>query len=71
MALKERKGNFILGNRVTLADLQVLILVDTIEKFMPKMKHECVNKLLEIKENVLKQKPEVAKYLRSRPVTDF
>ncbi|VDL53040.1 unnamed protein product [Hymenolepis diminuta] len=71
MALKERSGTFIVGNRVTQADLLILTLIDTIEKFLPKFKHGCLAELDEIKENVLKQKPNVARYLRSRPVTDF
>lgn len=71
MALKDRSGTFIVGNRVTQADLLVLTLIDTIEKFLPKFKHGCMVELDEIKENVLKQKPNVARYLRSRPVTDF
>nr|CDS28394.1 glutathione S transferase [Hymenolepis microstoma] len=71
MALKDRKGVFIVGNRVTIGDLQVIVLIDTIDRFLPKFEHGCVSKLLEIKDNVLKQKPGVARYLRSRPVTDF
>lgn len=71
MALKDRKGIFIVGSRVTIADLQVIVLIDTIDRFLSKFKHDCVGKLVEIKENVLKQKPGVARYFRSRPVTDF
>ncbi|KAM3176754.1 hypothetical protein ACTXT7_005878 [Hymenolepis weldensis] len=71
MALKDRSGTFVVGNRVTQADLLVLTLIDTIEKSLPKFKHQCMVELDEIKENVLKQKPNVARYLRSRPVTDF
>lgn len=71
MALRERKGTFIVGRRVTLADLQVLVLIDTIDKFLANMKHDCRDKLAEIKEHVLKEKPGVARYLRSRPVTNY
>ncbi|KAM7542650.1 hypothetical protein Aperf_G00000016069 [Anoplocephala perfoliata] len=71
MALKERKGNFILGNRVSVADIHVIFLVDTIQKFTPNLKHGCISKLIELKENVLKQKPGIERYLRSRPDTDF
>ncbi|VDO06223.1 unnamed protein product [Rodentolepis nana] len=70
-ALRERKGTFVAGNRVTIADLQIIVLIDTIDRFLSKFKHDCVGKLHEIKESVLRQKPGVAKYLRSRPVTDF
>ncbi|VDK34811.1 unnamed protein product [Taenia asiatica] len=71
MALKERKSTFIAGPRVTLADLQVIVLIDTMNKFLPNTKHECKGKLDEIKESVIRTEPGVARYLRSRPVTDF
>lgn len=71
MAVKERKSTFIAGPRVTLADLQVIVLIDTMDKFLPNTKHECKSELDKIKESVIKAKPGVARYLRSRPVTDF
>ncbi|KAL5107584.1 Glutathione S-transferase class-mu 28 kDa isozyme [Taenia crassiceps] len=71
MALKERKSTFIAGPSVTLADLQVIVLIDTMEKFLPNTHHECKDQLDKIKENVIKTKPGVARYLRSRPITDF
>ena len=71
MALKERKDIYIVGRRVTMADLQTIVLLDAVEKFLSSMKHDCIAKLVEIKERVVKEKPGVARYLRSRPATKF
>ncbi|EUB60405.1 Glutathione S-transferase class-mu isozyme [Echinococcus granulosus] len=71
MALKERKSTFTAGPQVTLADLQVIVLIDTMDKFLANTKHDCKDELDKIKENVMKAKPGVARYLRSRPLTDF
>lgn len=71
MALKERKNTFIAGSQVTLADLQAIVLLDTMDKFLPNTRYECRDELEKIKDNVIKAKPGIARYLRSRPVTDF
>ncbi|VDM18707.1 unnamed protein product [Hydatigera taeniaeformis] len=71
MALKERKNTFIAGSQVTLADLQAIVLLDTMDKFLPNTRYECRDELEKIKDNVIKAKLGIARYLRSRPVTDF
>ncbi|VDD82650.1 unnamed protein product [Mesocestoides corti] len=71
MALKEKKGNFVTGANVTLADLQVVLLVDTMDKFLGHIDHECKQGLAAIRADVLKAKPKLANYLRTRPNTEL
>nr|NP_001187810.1 glutathione S-transferase class-mu 28 kda isozyme [Ictalurus punctatus]ADO29151.1 glutathione S-transferase class-mu 28 kda isozyme [Ictalurus punctatus] len=69
--LKITTTKFIAGSNVTMADLQIINLLDTLNKCLGNMQVDCKPRLEKIKTDVLNDRPSLGKYLRSRPNTDF
>ncbi|KAL7059208.1 hypothetical protein AAHC03_013756 [Spirometra sp. Aus1] len=69
--MKEMNGPFIGGNSVTIADLDLLILQDLVDRAYPNLKHDVKERLVTLRNNVFREKPGLERYYRSRPQTDF
>ncbi|KER31485.1 hypothetical protein T265_02259 [Opisthorchis viverrini] len=70
-SLSESAGKFVAGCKVTLGDLCLLACLDHVDKADPEFLKEKYPKLLEWREAVLKEKPKLADYIKSRPDTPF
>ncbi|OON17888.1 glutathione S-transferase protein [Opisthorchis viverrini] len=70
-SLSESAGRFVAGCKVTLGDLCLLACLDHVDKADPELVKNKYPKLLEWREAVLKEKPKLADYIKSRPDTPF
>ncbi|KAG5453121.1 Glutathione S-transferase class-mu 28 kDa isozyme [Clonorchis sinensis] len=70
-SLSESAGKFVAGCKVTLGDLCLLACLDHVDKSDPEFLKDKYPKLLEWREEVLKEKPKLADYIKSRPDTPF
>ncbi|VDM02608.1 unnamed protein product [Schistocephalus solidus] len=69
--MKEMTGPFIGGKSLTIADLELLILQDLVDRAYPNLKHDVKERLTTLRSNVFRDRPALERYYKSRPQTEF
>ncbi|OON18625.1 glutathione S-transferase protein [Opisthorchis viverrini] len=68
-SISESGGKFVAGDKVTLGDICLLTSMDHVRKHDPEFLGKHYPKLLALEKEVLKAKPKLAEYIRTRPET--
>ncbi|TGZ72151.1 hypothetical protein CRM22_002263 [Opisthorchis felineus] len=68
-SISESGGKFVAGDKVTLGDICLLTSMDHVRKHDPEFLGKHYPKLLALEQEVLKAKPKLAEYIRTRPET--